>query len=86
MRTLLHASQHLRTEFSFRFKQSLILHKHLLLSQYSFKKFLKWGKQVWIMIEKTQELKYNLLRTSTATNRSHSSEARKKQKASKKNK
>lgn len=36
------------------------------------------------MIGKTQELKYNLLRTSTATNRSHSSEARKKQKASKK--
>lgn len=36
------------------------------------------------MIEKTQELKYNLLRTSTATNWSHSSEARKKTKSKQK--
>lgn len=84
MCTLLHASQHLRAEFSFRFKPSLILHKHLLLSQYSFKKFLKWGKQVWIMIGKTQELKYNLRRTTTATNWWHSSEARKKTKSKQK--
>lgn len=45
MDSLLHVSQHPCAEFSFWLKQSLILHKHLLLSRYSFKKFLSCSER-----------------------------------------